>query len=431
MLETIYSHHEGNQFEPLAHLHDRKSKWFANRQSRRGKARENKRKELIKFQLATLDADLSSHFDHVIRTNEHSSNVQLPDLDLSAMQMVKWQPPVASPVLTPASHLQHIRDTDWSTLEIKFSPPTKRASAPYPSPPISFMTAAELGLPAPLTPKVCLPDPTNRSQVAVTASTDASIVKPWISVPPTPRYIDQDLIAASNTPEDDPASSSFVAAKLPHFRDIDPFDLAIPSTLDVRPSKYDHFISPSQPTICTLYHEKDNDDADGTSLNTSQSLRSCEEGRMPGLVYSKSTDPQAFALDVNWSDEPVVDWPYNALGNWIDDPVLDWNGKPVADWVNEPIDDDLDDLVIIEHDAEPLDWTFLCGHKALRKSGSTPSSAFSSMEVLPLPSRDSFMEDNCAYEEPVRELAEDESNMRRVSRSAWESETDFCIPAFF
>lgn len=346
------------------------------------------------------------------------------------MQMVKWQPPVVSSVLTPASHFQHVPDTDWSTLEIKFSPPTKRVPAPCSSPPIAFMAAAGLGLPTSSTPKVCLPGPINGSRVAITASADASIVKPWMSVPPTPGCIEQDLNAASDTPEDDMVSSTFVAAKLPHFCDIDPFDLAIPSTLDVRPSKYDQFESPSQPTRCTLYHVKDNHDDDGASLNTSQSLRSCEEGRMPGLVHSKSVDPQAFALDVNWSDEPVVDWPYDALGHWIDDPVLDWNGKAVADWVDEPIDD-LDDLVMIEHDAEPFDWTFLSEHRALSNSGSAPSSVFSSMEVLALPLRDSFMEDKFAYEEPVRELAEYESAMCRVSKSAWESESDFCIPAFF
>lgn len=345
------------------------------------------------------------------------------------MQMVKWQPSVISPVLAPASHLQHIPDTDWSTLEIKFSPPTKKGPAASPSPPISFMTATELGLPTPLTPKVCLPDPTKGSQVAVSASAGASIVKPWMSVPPTPGCISQDLHAASDSPKDDTVISSFVAAKLPHFRDNDQFDLVIPSTLDVRPSKY--VKSPSQPRRRTLYHEKDDHDADGASLNTSQSLRGCEEGRMPGLVYSNSANPPSFALDFNWPDEPVVDWPYDALGDWNDDPILDWNGEPIADWVDEPIDDDFEDLVMIEHDAEPYDWTFLSGHRALSNCVSTLSSAFSSMEVLPLPLRDSFMEDNPAYEEPVRELAEDESNMRRVSKSAWESESDFCIPAFF
>ncbi|KAG9682978.1 hypothetical protein KCU69_g11807, partial [Aureobasidium melanogenum] len=149
------------------------------------------------------------------------------------------------------------------------------------------------------------------------------------------------------------------------------------------------------------------------------------------------------ALDVDWSNEPVVDWPYDVVGDWNDEPFLDWNGEPVADWVNEPIDDCFDDLVMIEHDAETFDWTFLSRYKALSDCASTLSSASSSMEVLPLPLRDSFMEERSAYEEPirelaesaheepVRELAEEELNMRRVSKSAWESETDFCIPAFF
>lgn len=152
---------------------------------------------------------------------------------------------------------------------------------------------------------------------------------------------------------------------------------------------------------------------------------------MPGLVYSGSVDSQAFALDVDWSDEPIVDWPYDVVDDWSDAPFLDWNGEPLADWVEEPIDDCFDDLVMIESDDETFDWTFLSDNRALSDCASTLGSAFSSMGVLPLPLRDSFMEDGSAYEEPVRELAEDGSNTRRVSKSAWESESDFCIPAFF
>ncbi|KAG9532249.1 hypothetical protein KCU93_g1182, partial [Aureobasidium melanogenum] len=437
-------HPTRNQFEPLAHLENRKSRWFANRHSRRRRAREHKRKGLIEFQLATLNADLSTRFDHVIRTNEHNSNVRLPDLDLSPMQMIKWQPPAYSPVVTPAPLLQHISDTDWSSLEIKFSPPVKRVSAaPCPSPPTSLMTAAELGLLTPLTPKVCLPELNNGLQDAVTVSVDASIVKSWMSSPPAATSISQDSYLCSSTPEDGNVASSFVAAKLPHFRDIDPFDLTMPSTPDVNLSKYDYSKSPPQATRCTLYHEKDDHDTEGTSLDFSQSLRSCEEGRMPGLIHNESTNPQAFALDIKWPDEPAVDWPYDVVGDWNDEPFLDWNGEPVADWVDESIDDCFDDLVMIEHDAETFDWTFLSRYRALSNCASTLSSASSSMEVLPLPLRDSLMEERSAYEEPirepagsaheepVRELAEEGLNMRRVSKSAWESETDFCIPAFF
>ncbi|KAH0362832.1 hypothetical protein KCU65_g7778, partial [Aureobasidium melanogenum] len=432
-------HPNRNQFEPLAYLQDRKSQWFSNRRSRRRRAREHKRRELIEFQLATLDADLSTRFDHVIKNNEHNSNVQLPHLDLSPMQLVKWQPPVMSPVLTPVPRLQHISDTDWSNLEIRFSPP----AAAYPSPPMSLMTAAELGLLTPLTPKVCLPDTHNGSQVAVTASADASIVKPWIPVPPAAASLGQDSYLGSSTPEDDNIGSAFVAAKLPHFRDIDPFDLTMPSTPDDNSSKHDYSKLPSQPTRCTLYHEKDDRDTKETFLGFSQSLRSCEEGRMPGPKHNELADPQTFALDVKWSDEPIVDWPYDVVGDWNDAPFLDWNGEPVADWVDQPIDDCFDDLVMIENDAETFDWTVLSRNRALSDYASTVCSASSSMEILPLPLRDSFMEDCSAYEEPtrelaesaheehVRELAEDGLNMRRVSKSAWESESDFCIPAFF
>ncbi|KAK6001876.1 hypothetical protein QM012_002366 [Aureobasidium pullulans] len=425
-------HPNRNQFEPLAHLQDRKSRWFANRHSRCRRARGHKRKELIDFELATLDADLSSRFDHVIGLNEHNFNVQLPDLDLSPMQMVKWQPPLVSPVLAPASRLQHISDKEWSTLEIKFSPPVKQVpAAPCPSPPMSFMTAAELGLPSPLTPKVCLSELDNSSQASSPASANVSIVKPWISAPPAIVPIDQDPPLPTDTPEDDGVGSPFVAAKLPQFRDIDPFDLTISSTLDVRPSTYEHTESPSQPTRCARYREKGGHDTEGASLNTFQSLRNYEKGRMAGLVYSKSVNSQAFALDVDWIDDPIVDWPHDVLGDWNDEPSLGWNVEPLADWVDEPIDDCLDDLVMIEHDDETLDWTLLSDDRALSDCVSTLSSAFSSMEVLPLPSKDSSMEDSSAYEDSVRELAEDEVKLRRVSKSAWESESDFCIPAFF
>ncbi|KAG9952611.1 hypothetical protein KCU85_g1928, partial [Aureobasidium melanogenum] len=435
-------HPNRNQFEPLNHLQDRKMQWFSNRRSRRKRTREYKRKEFIDFQLATLDADLSTRFDHVISTNEHISNVQLPDLDLSPMQLVKWTPPVMSPVLTPVPRLQHISNTDWSNLEIRFSPPVKKTSATlYPSPPTSLMTAAELGLLTPLTPKVHLPELNNGSQVVSNASADASVVKSWISPPAT--LIGQNSYLGSGTQEDHNICSSFVAAKLPRFREIDPFDLTISSTLDVGQNEYDQSESPSQPTGCTLYREKDYNESEGVLLSTSQSLRSCEEGRMPGLIHDEPGNSQTFALCVEWSDEPVVDWPYDVVGDWNDKPFLDWNGEPVTDWIDEPIDGCFDDLVMIERDDETFDWTILSRNRASSDCVSTLCSASSSMEVLPLPLRDSFMEECSAYEEPTceliesaheepaRELAEDGLNMRRVSKSAWESETDFCIPAFF
>jgi chromosome condensin MukBEF ATPase and DNA-binding subunit MukB len=126
-----------------------------------------------------------------------------------------------------------------------------------------------------------------------------------------------------------------------------------------------------------------------------------------------------------------VDWPYDVVGEWNDEPVVDWNGEFIADWVDKAVDDCFDDLVMIEHDAESYDWTFFSKDRAPDDCISVSSSRFSSMEVLPLPLRDSFMEETSAYEGPVRELAEIELAMRRVSKAAWDSESDFCIPAFF
>jgi hypothetical protein len=221
-----------------------------------------------------------------------------------------------------------------------------------------------------------------------------------------------------------------VAAKLPYFHDIDPFDLTTPSDFDLRTNRDEHLKSQPQSTSCTLYLEDDYDPEE-RSLRFSQSLRGCEEGRMPGLVHAVSATTQAYALGVDWTDEPVVDWPYDILGSWDDEPSLDWNGEPVASWDDDPVDDYLDDLIMIEHDAETYDWTFLSQGGASSDCASILSSRFSSMEVLPLPLRDSFMEEPSIYEEPVRELAEHELNMRRVSKLAWDSESDFCIPAFF
>ncbi|KAI4730687.1 hypothetical protein E4T49_01594 [Aureobasidium sp. EXF-10728] len=377
---------------------------------------------------------MSTRFDHVIRANEHSSNVQLPELDLSPMQMVKWQPPALSQVRTPTTHFHPLSDTDWSTLDIKFSAPARKASAvQFLTPPTSLLTAAELGLSTPLTPKVCLPELVNCSQDPVAIASDPPVVTPWIPTPSTPAPITQGPRPAVDALENDDIDSSFVAAKLPYFRDIDPFDLAIPSAFDARLSNYEHHESQPQSTRCTLYRGKDDCDTEESSLQSLQSLRTCEEGRMPGVVHNESATAQTSAHELNWSDEPVVDWPYDIVSDWNNEPFLDW-GEPFADWVDEPSDDYSDDLVMIEHDAETYDydWTFLSSHDDTSNNCfSNRSSAFSSAEILPLPLRDSFLEDSSAYKGPTRELADNESNMRRVSKSAWESESDFCIPAFF
>jgi hypothetical protein len=225
-------------------------------------------------------------------------------------------------------------------------------------------------------------------------------------------------------------ASSFVAAKLPYFHHIDPFDLTTPSDFDLGTNRAEHFHSQPRSTRCTLHHEDDYD-LDERSLNSSQSLLNCEEGRMPGLVHSESATDQAYSLEVDWNDEPVVDWPYDIVGDWDDEPFLDWNGEHVVDSIDKAVDNHFDDLVMIEHDAETYDWTFLSQDRAPSDCTSVFSSRFSSMEVLSLPLRDSFMEEESAYEGPVRELAESELSMRRVSRLAWDSESDFCIPAFF
>ncbi|CAD0108277.1 unnamed protein product [Aureobasidium uvarum] len=428
-----YSHNQGNQFEPLTHLHDRKSRWFASRHSKRRRAREHKRKELVELQLASLDAELSTRFDHVIRTNEHNSNVQLPDLDLSPMQMVKWQPPALSPVRTPTPHFQPISDADWSTLEIKFSAPARKTSVvPCPSPPMSIMTAAELGLLAPLTPKVCLPELTNRLEAPMTPVGNAPIVMPWMPCPSATAPIIQSPHLTLDATVYDGIDPSFVAAKLPHFHDIDPFDLAVPSTFDASPSTYEHLEPQPQSTRCTLYRGKGDHHPEEPSLNTSQSLRTCEEGRMPGVVHNDSATVPISALEVDWSDESVEDWAYDIVGDWDNEPFVEW-GEPFVNWDDKLAENYSDDLVMIEHDAETYDWTFLSSHdRTTSDCISDGSSAFSSVEILPpLTLRDSFLEDSSAYEGPPRELADDGSNMRRVSKSAWESESDFCIPAFF
>jgi hypothetical protein len=292
------------------------------------------------------------------------------------------------------------------------------------------MTAAELGLVVPLTPQVCLPRLQNISQATASPPSNAPIVTPWIPKAFVPTHLSQDPCLPVDAPVEDDNASSFVAAKLPYFHDIDPFDLTTPSKSDLRTRRDKYLDSQPRSTRCTIYREG-GDDLEESSLNPSQSLLDCEEGRMPGMVHAESATAQAYAVEVDWNDEPVVNWPYDILDDWNDEPVLEWNGEPVAHWIDEAVDECFDDLIMIEHDAETYDWTFLSKDRAPSDCFSVFSSRFSSMEVLPLPLRDSFMEETSAYEGPVRELAETESNMRRVSRLACDSESDFYIPAFF
>jgi hypothetical protein len=370
------------------------------------------------LQLSALNAELSTRFDNVIRTNDHTPNVQLPDLDLSPMQVVKWQPSVPSPVHTPTTRLQPTSDIDWSRLEINFpQPPNKAPCLPIPSPPIALMTAAELGLIVPLTPRVCLPRLQNISQATASTASNAPIVTPWIPKALVPKHLSQNPCLPVHAPVEDDNASSFVAAKLPYFHDIEPFDLTTPSKFDLRTRRGKYLDFQPRSTRCTLYHEGGHD-LEERSPNFSQSLLNCEEGGMPGMVHAESATAQAYAVEVDWNDEPVVDWPYDILGDWNDEPVLDWNGESIADWVDEAVDEYFDDLIMIEHDAETYDWTLLSKDRAPSDCISVFSSRFSSMEVLPLPLRDSFVEETSAYKEPVRELAETESNMRRVSRLA-------------
>ncbi|KAI4758694.1 hypothetical protein E4T51_08288 [Aureobasidium sp. EXF-12344] len=428
---VICSHHQGNQFEPLTRPRHRKSPWSVNRHSRCRRAREHKRNGLVELQLADVDAELSTRFDNVIRTNDHNSNVQLPELDFSPMQVVKWRPSALPLVHSPTTGLQSTPDTDWSRLEINFSPLPKNASyPPLPSPPVSLMTAAELGLLTPLTPKICLPELIHNSRATAFTPSDVPIVTPWTPEASVFDHTSQSPCLPMDVPEEDNTTSPFVAAKLPYLHGIDPFDLAASLSFDLETKKDEYLKSQPRSTRCTLYHQDDYD-LEEHSLDSSQSLRSCEEGRTLGLVHAESGTTQAYALEVDWTQEPVVDWPYDILGDWNDEPALDWNGEPAADWTGQPIDDYSDDLVMIEHDAETYDWTFLSEGRALSDYVSTLSSAFSSMEHLLLPLRDSFMEEKSAYEVPIRELAENEVKMRRVSMSAWDSESDYLIPAFF
>ncbi|KAI5246284.1 hypothetical protein E4T42_06458 [Aureobasidium subglaciale] len=389
-----------NQFEPLAHLQDRRSRWFANRHSRRRRAREHKRKELLDFQLATLDTELSTRVDHVIAKHQRNSNVQLPALDPFPMQMIKWEPPRLSPVHTPTARLCPVSDEEWSKLEIMFLSPIKKPTV-FPSPPTSLMTTAELGLSTPLAPSMGTPTFEANSRAAVASLSLAPIITPCMPEFPVATRL-QDPNLALDDPEDDDPFSPFVAAKLPHFHDIDPFNLTTTS-----------------PTACTLYREKVDQNAEEHTLDFSQSLRSCEEGRTPGLVPA---EPIA-----TWNVTPEVQW----LSDWNNEPFLGWDCAPVADY-NCEIADCSEDLVMVEHEAETYDWTFLSNKDAVPSSCvSIASSGFSSVEVLPLPLRDSFMEESSAYEGPARKLADDDLEMHRVVKSAWESESDFCIPAFF
>ncbi|THZ60085.1 hypothetical protein D6C86_05270 [Aureobasidium pullulans] len=405
---------------PLTHIHDRKSRWFA----RRRRARDHKRKELFEFQLATLDAELSSRVDDVIRANKHTSNVQLPELHTKPMQMVKWEPPALFPVHTPTSRLQPLSDTDWSNLEILFSrPPKKTVLAPLPTPPISLLTATELGLSIQSPPKVRLPELTNNCRLAI-PSVEGPVVASWTSKPPVASRIDLNTIRLDTLEYDDDLSSSpFVAAKLPQFREVDPFDLTADLAFEPKPTESEHQNHKPQSTRYDLIEQ---------ILEFSRSLRKCEEGRAPAVSQNDSTGGKANSSEVDWSNQPVMDWPYDALGNWNNEPVLDWDGKPAAEWIEDPAVGWSEEVVMIEHDAETYDWTFLSPEDEVPSNCvSMLSSASSSMEFLPLPLRDSFLDDPTAYEEPVQSIFGDGNNMRRVSKSAWETESDFCIPAFF
>lgn len=233
----------------MTHIHDRKSRWFA----RRRRARDHKRKELLEFQLATLDAELSSRVDDVIRANKYTSNVQLPELHTKPMQMVKWEPPALSPVHTPTSRLQPLSDTDWSNLEILFSrPPKNTVLAPLPTPPISLLTATELGLSILSPPKVRLPELTNNCRLAI-PSVEGPVVASWTSKPPVASRIDLNTIRLDTLKYDDDLDSlPFVAAKLPQFHEVDPFDLTADLAFEPKPTESEHQNHKPQSTRCTL-----------------------------------------------------------------------------------------------------------------------------------------------------------------------------------
>lgn len=102
--------------------------------------------------------------------------------------------------------------------------------------------------------------------------------------------------------------------------------------------------------------------------------------------------------------------------------------SPLQDPDNSDHDFDLfDDLVVIEHDAETYGWTFLSSEDEDFAIDDSPlSSAFSSMEAFPLPLEDLFLDN----ESVVRKLTENDVKTVGVSMSAWESDSDFRIPAF-
>lgn len=75
---------------------------------------------------------------------------------------------------------------------------------------------------------------------------------PWTSKPPVASRIDLNTIRLDTLEYDDDSSSPFVAAKLPQFREVDPFDLTADLAFEPKTTESKHQTPKPQSTRCTL-----------------------------------------------------------------------------------------------------------------------------------------------------------------------------------
>jgi hypothetical protein len=235
------------------------------------------------------------------------------------------------------------------------------------------------------------------------------------------------MIAHANTQiREDDDFSSFVAAKLPDFHE--PTALYPDITLDVKRANSQSLMYKPQPTGCVLYRGVDEADVHEQSHDAVMSLQILDKGRMPEpphadmdtvesvknedmntIDFVKNEDDWAYQ-PMSWPDQHVMDWPYDPPTHLPDEVAIDWDDGLVDSWPDE--------MLVVE----PDEWT-LVEPECYTFSGF--GSAFSSVDFLPPP-----VEDKSAHNKYTRRLAEDDDHPRHISKSAWESDSDFCIPAF-
>lgn len=368
-----------------------------------------------------------------------ASGVQLQQINVPGTAVIKWEAP---PLLLvnetcPNADIPSFSDK-WPELGFLLDPTTQKN--PFAAPPISLMTAAELGLADELVPQVKLPSLSpekslNDGKVEPTklyASINQLSCVPVVDLggwnrPPfwpeesesvvqmlplersstsnqTVFRIDDDKSDALSTRQsprllESSGAQSFVAARLPQFEGaecIDQHSKVLPalqvdteSTTMSKPRSTKRKTS----TKCTLHHWEINPNLfEQSDLDLAMFMRSCEEEET-----SKSSRGDTVVLEVE------------------------------AD----------DDLIVVDQDAETYGWTFLSPSGNYSPiSISSFNSAFSSMEALPLAHVDSLAgsEDGNSidmYHFHPRIMAEDDEFMVGISKSAWESETDILVPAYF